>query len=255
MPAASARVVHFAYDTLPRVLVAESPDAPEVQLRIPFRIESFASDEVRIVSWRFLVQVDGVPWTVPSGARRVTREVVELLRRQTRRRGQFHFDRVPPYLDMADRMETGVQYLEGTVPAVPRGARVDYRLEVTLRRDQQPPFTVSSRAYSTYATRPAFGPDDIARIHIPEPGRALQAWVLYRRREPDFEHVRLDVVSLEADPEAHRSRPDLADLAIELGGQGGRPARPGAAGAAHGEHRRGLGDDLGTGRRGTGRRR
>ena len=59
---------------------------------------------------------------MPSGARRVTREVVELLRRQMqRRRGQFHFDRVPPYLDMAERMETGVQYLEGAVPAS-RGA-------------------------------------------------------------------------------------------------------------------------------------
>ena len=114
------------------------PDPATVELRMPFRIETPPSDQLRIVSWRFLVQVDGEPWTVPSSARRITREVVDLLRRQMRDRGQFQFDRVPPYLDMADRMEPGVQYLEGTVPGVPRGARVEYRLEVTLRRDQQP---------------------------------------------------------------------------------------------------------------------
>ena len=174
MPAAGARVVHFTYDTLPRVLVPPQPDPATVDLRIPFRIETIPSDQVRIVSWRFLVQVDGTPWTVPSSARRITREVVDLLRRQVSVRGQFHFDRVPPYLDMADQMEAGVQYLEGSVPAVPRGARVDYRLEVTLRRDRQE-FTVHSRPCSVYATCPAFGADDIARIHIPEPGRALQA--------------------------------------------------------------------------------
>ena len=219
MPAASARVVHFAYDTLPRVLAPGQPDPERVDLRMPFRIESFPSDRLRVVSWRFLVQVDGRPWTVPSSARRITREVVDLLRRQVSDRGQFHFDRVPPYLDMADRMAPGVQYLEGSVPGVPRGARVDYRLEVTLGREQQPAFTISSRSYSTYATCPVFGRDDITRIHIPEPGRALAAWALYRRREPGFEHVRVDVVSLEADPEARSTRPDLADLVLVLGGR------------------------------------
>jgi hypothetical protein len=219
MPAASARVVHFAYDTLPRVLTPGQPNPERVDLRMPFRIESFPSEQLRVVSWRFLVQVDGRPWTVPSSARRITREVVDLLRRQVSDRGQFHFDRVPPYLDMADRMEPGVQYLEGSVPGVPRGARVDYRLEVTLGRDLQPAFTISSRSYSTYATCPVFGRDDITRIHIPEPGRALAAWALYRRREPGFEHVRLDVVSLEADPEARSARPDLADLVLVLGGR------------------------------------
>lgn len=217
MPAAGARVVHFAYDTLPRVLDAGQPDAETVELRVPFRIESFPSEQLRIASWRFLVQVNGAPWTVPSSARRITREVVDLTRRQMRRGGQFHFDRVPPYLDMADRMGPGVQYLEGTVPAVPRGARVEYRLEVELQRDLAEPCTVSSRPYTTYAAAPAFDADDIVRVHIPEPGRALQAWALYRRREPGVEHVRLDVVSLEADPDAARPQPELVDLALVLG--------------------------------------
>jgi hypothetical protein len=214
-----ARVVHFAYDTLPRVLAPTPTEPHRVDLRAPFRIETFPSDRLRVTSWRFLVQVDGRPWTVESSARRVTREVVDLLRRQMRRHGQFHFDRVPPYLDMVDRMEPGVQYLEGSVPRVPLGARVEYRLEVTLARDGQAPFTVSSRTCATYATRPLFGPDDIARIHIPDVGQALQAWALYRRHEGGFTHVRLDVVSLEADPEARHARPDLAELVVELAGR------------------------------------
>ena len=217
MPAAGARVVHFAYDTLPRVLTDTRSEATTVELRVPFRIETFAADQLRIVSWRFLVQVNGIPWTVPSGARRITRETVELSRRQMRDHGQFRFDRLPPYLDMADRMDPGVQYLEGAVPDVPRGARVEYRLEVSLQRDQQPPFRVSSRSYTTYATDPGFGADDIVRVHIPEPGRALQAWALYRRRESGFEHLRLDVVSLAADPEAHHGPAELAELTIRLG--------------------------------------
>src|SRR5262245_15517397 len=111
MPAGTSRVVHFAYDTLPRVLAGAGPDPTTVELRIPFRIEAPAPDRLRIASWRFLVRVDDKPWTVPSSARRITREVVDLLRRQMRERGQFRFDRVPPYLDMADRMGPGVQYL------------------------------------------------------------------------------------------------------------------------------------------------
>ena len=219
MAGGSARVVHFAYDVLPRVLPGDGPDPATVQLRIPFRIETPPQDGLRIVSWRFVVRVDGRSWTVPSSARRITREVVDLLRRQMRERGQFRFDRVPPYLDMADRMEPGVQYLEGTVPEVPRGAHVEYQLDVMLRKEQQEPFTISSRTYTTVAGDPDFGPDDIVRVHIPEPGRALQAWALYRRREPGFEHVRLDVVSLEADPEAGQHRPELTDLVLVLGGR------------------------------------
>jgi hypothetical protein len=214
MSGVAPRVVHFRYDTLPRVTAVA--DSTAVDLRVPFRIETDPADELRVISWRLRAEVDGQPWTVQARAHRVTPELVALLGRQMQQSGQFRFDRIPPYLDMADRMGPGVEYLEGVVPAVAEGASVSYALEVTLRHGQDAPIDVRSRTYTTYALRPAFDRDDIRRIHIPAPGDALHAWALYHRRAAGFDHVRVDTVALEADPESGNPRPDLVDLTVTV---------------------------------------
>jgi hypothetical protein len=215
VPAAEPRVVHFSYDTLPRVVPA--PGTTALELRVPFRIDTDPGAGLRVISWRLEADVDGEPWTVPSGAHRVTESLCRLLQRRMQRQGQFRFDRVPPYLDMLDRMRPGVEYLEGAIPGVEPGRCVGYRLEVTLRHGQDEPIVVRSRGYSCYAVNPDLGREDIRRIHIPAPGGALRAFALYHRREGGFDHLRVDVVSLEADPESGGPQPELVDLVVTAG--------------------------------------
>jgi hypothetical protein len=58
---------------------------------------------------------------------------------------------------------------------------------------------------------PGFTRDEIRRIFIPQPGAALDGWVLYHRRTPDRDEIRVDVVDLFA----HRH--DRPDLAVQIG--------------------------------------
>jgi hypothetical protein len=217
MPPGDPHVVHFSYDTLPRVLPV--PGSTAVELRLPFRIDTAPGAGLRVISWRMVADVDGRPWTVWARAHRVTESLCRLLERRMQRNGEYDFDRAPPYLDMAARMGDGVEYLEGVVPGVAPGASVSYALEVTLRRGQDEPIPVRSHSFTVLAVRPGFDRADIRRIHIPAPGDALHAFALYHRREAGFDHLRVDVVALEADPESGSDRPDLVDLVITAAGR------------------------------------
>ena len=186
----------------------------------------------------------GCWWTSTAGRARSSpgrtgspSEVVDLLRRQMQDRGQFHFDRVPPYLDMADRMGSrACSTWRACVPDVPRGAGGRATgCEVTLRRG-----AAASRSRS--ASRTYTDVRDAARASARttssastsrHPARVARLGALPPAHGSGFDHVRLDVVALEADPEAaDPRRPELVDLVVDLGGRRGRPARPGAARAA-----------------------
>ena len=78
MAGVDPRLVHFHYDTLPRVV--GSPGSATVELRVPFRIETDPAAGLRVISWRLIADVDGRPWTVRSRAHRITEALCALLR-------------------------------------------------------------------------------------------------------------------------------------------------------------------------------
>ncbi len=206
------RVIHGTFDTQPRVIAGSGPAPSTVDLLVPFRIEADAA--LRIVSWQLEATADG-ELRIDTPTRRITTELVEELGGRTGGPGQFAFDQVPPYLDMAARMGAGVAYLEGCVAGLPDGAEVTYRLTVTLRHDQDDPVTVRSTACTTYAVRPEFGRGDIVAAHIPGPFHAMEAWVLYHCRTAALDLFRVDVAALEDDPSS--ARPELLDLVVRIG--------------------------------------
>ena len=202
----TARIVHFTPDAYPRV-VAGPADSSTVDVLLPFRVET-DEPNVPVVAWRLEVAVDGRSWSPRTRMRRIRQGFGDWMRGQMRSQGQFRFEHLPYYAGLDDALTRGhTQYLEARLPAVPAGARVEYTLEVTLAHDQQ----VRSAACTTVAVAPDFTRDDIHRIFIPQPGAALDAWVLYHRRTPDRDEIRVDVVDLFA----HRS--DRPDLALQVG--------------------------------------
>jgi hypothetical protein len=208
----AARIVHFAFDTLPRLVTG--PAGVTRDLMVPFRIETDDPD-VRVVAWHLDVDVDGRSWSTRSRTRRLRHGFADGLREQMKRQGRFHFEQLPYYVGLDERGDDRrAHYLEGRVPRLRDGAQVTYSLEVTLRRGQDAPTVLQSPTYSTYAVHPSFDRDDITRIFIREPGAALDAWVLYHRRDGGFDHVRIDVVDLEPDGHPVSER---ADLVVEIG--------------------------------------
>lgn len=196
----NAGIVHFAPDAYPRVLAGP---AGVLDVLLPFRIEGHAP----IVAYRLQVEVDGRPWSTRARMRHIREGFADWMRHQMRGQGQFRFEHLPYYAGLDDALRSGAQYLEARLPAVPAGARITYSLEVTSSPGEQ----VTSATYTTVAVAPDFTRDDIRRIFIPHPGAALDAWVLYHRRTPDRDEIRVDVVDLFA----HRQ--DRPDLAVQIG--------------------------------------
>jgi hypothetical protein len=125
-----------------------------------------------------------------------------------RTQGQFRFEHLPYYVGLDAALGDGhTQYLEARLPAVPAGAQIEYALSVTFAEGTE----VHSADYTTVAVTPGFTREDIRRIHIPQPGAALDGWVLYHRRTGDRDEIRVDVVDLFA----HRQ--DRPDLALQVG--------------------------------------
>jgi hypothetical protein len=214
--ASDGSVVHYHFDTLPR-LVPSAPSIPsEWELVVPFRIDLGAAGgaeaELRLISWRLHAEVDDTPWATRT--RRVTAGYISGLRRQSQRDGMFDFERLPPYLGMEAGIAAGAEYVEGRVLRLAAGSHVRYWLEVTLQRGEDgEPIVQQSREYSLYAVRPVFVRDDIRRIFLADVNQPLDAWVLYHQRSGGFDHVRIDVVDLEA----QRPARGLLDLVVTLG--------------------------------------
>jgi hypothetical protein len=208
----AARIVHVTSDTYPRVVpVPTDPDSLDVLL--PFRIETDET-HVPILSWRLDVDVDGRSWSSRVRMRRIREGFADWMRGQMQRLGQFQFEHLPYYVGLDDAIRTGrTQYLEARLPAVRAGASVRYTLEVELGGGEE----VRSGTFSTWAVAPTFEHDHVRRIHIPTPGRALDAWVLYHRRTDERDEIRVDVVDLLAEPHDGAPRPDRPDLVLEVG--------------------------------------
>ncbi|WP_433271067.1 hypothetical protein ACQPZF_11475 [Actinosynnema sp. CS-041913] len=202
----SPRIVHFAPGAYPRV-VAGPAGSSTLDVLLPFRIDT-DEPNVPIASWRLEVRVDGRSWSPRARVRRIRDGFADWMRGQMQTQGQFRFEHLPYYVGLDDALRSRhTQYLEARLPAVPVGAHVRYALEVTLSHGRE----ARSATYATFAVAPDFTRDDIRRIFIPHPGAALDAWVLYHRRTPDREEIRVDVVDLFA----HRS--DRPDLAMQIG--------------------------------------
>ncbi|GAA5118503.1 hypothetical protein [Pseudonocardia adelaidensis] len=200
----NAGIVHFTPDAYPRLLAG-----PEgvLDVLLPFRIETHVPN-APIAAYRLQVEVDGRPWSTRARMRHIREGFADWLRHQMRTQGRFRFEHLPYYVGLDEALRTGrTQYLEARLPAVPAGARITYSLEVTFSQGEQ----VRSATYRTVAVAPGFTRDDIRRIFIPQPGAALDAWVLYHRRTPERDEIRVDVVDLFA----HRQ--DRPDLAVRIG--------------------------------------
>ncbi|MEJ3653018.1 hypothetical protein WEH80_08540 [Actinomycetes bacterium KLBMP 9759] len=195
--AGDPRLVHVTFDTFPRVTAGRTPDATTVWA--PFRIETGTAT---LLSGQLVATVDGRSWSARTRTRRIRPEYVDGLRKRQEQVGMFDFTALPPYLEMADRMGAGVDHLEGRVPDVPVGARVSYVLEATLRSPDGVVSEIRSPEYSLHAVRPEFTEADIRRTHIPAPGDATNAWVLFHQRDDRFDHVRVDVVGLRPEHDA-----------------------------------------------------
>jgi hypothetical protein len=202
----NAGIVHFSPDAYPRV-VAGPTGSSTLDVLLPFRIDT-DEPQVPIVAYRLQVEVDGQSWSHRVRVRRIRTGFADWMRGQMRTQGQFRFEHLPYYAGLDDALRGGrTQYLEARLPAVPAGAQVTYSLEVTLPHDRE----ARSATYSTVAVAPDFTRDDIRRIFIPQPGEALDGWVLYHRRTLDRDEIRVDVVDLFA----HRQ--DRPDLAVQVG--------------------------------------
>ncbi|TQM38162.1 hypothetical protein [Pseudonocardia cypriaca] len=196
----SAGIVHFTPDAYPRVVAGP---AGALDVLLPFRIDT-DEPNVPIVAYRLRAEVDGRSWTPRARMRHIREGFANWMRHQMRTHGQFRFEHMPYYVGLDDRLRGGhSQYLEARLPAVPAGARITYSLEVTTPHGE-----LHSADHTTVAVAPDFTREDIRRIFIPQPGGALDAWVLYHRRTPERDEIRVDVVDLFA----HRQdgRPDLA---------------------------------------------
>lgn len=189
----SPSLVHFAFDTFPRVTPGRI--ASERTVWAPFRVET---NRHTLLSGRLVVTVDGRSWSARTRTRRVLPEFVDGIRRRQERDGMFDFTALPPYLEMLDRMGNGVEYLEGQVSGVPAGARVSYALEATFGTPDGAEIEIRSPEYSLRAVRPEFTEADVRRTYIPAPGENLNAWALMHQRDDRFDHVRIDVISLSA---------------------------------------------------------
>jgi hypothetical protein len=209
-------VVHFEFDTLPR-LVPSAPSIPsEWELVVPFRVDLDAAADpgtgLRVISWRMHAEVDRTPWATRT--RRITAGYISGLRRQSQRDGMFDFEHLPPYLGMEAGLAGGATFIEGRVLRLAAGSQVRYWLEVTLQRGEDgEPIIQRSREYTLYAVRPVFGRDDIRRIFLPDVNEPLEAWVLYHQRSGGFDHLRIDVVDLAGQPPAR----GLVDLVCTIG--------------------------------------
>jgi len=200
------RIVHFAPDSYPRV-VAGPTDPGLLDVLLPFRVETHQR-HLPVVSYRLHAEVEGRPWAHRARVRRIREGFADWMRGQMRAQGQFRFDHLPYYVGLDEALASGhAHYLEARLPAVPAGARVEYALEVDLAGGA----TACSARYATVAVAPGFTRDDIRRVHIPHPGAALDAWVLYHRHAGDRDEIRIDVVDLFA----HRG--DRPDLAVRVG--------------------------------------
>lgn len=202
----SSGIVHFTPDAYPRVLAGPA-GSDTLDVLLPFRI---VTDErgVPIVAYRLQVEVDGRSWSPRARMRHIREGFADWMRRQMRTQGQFRFEHLPYYAGLDGALHGGhTQYLEARLPAVPAGAQITYSLEVTFSHGEP----VSSATYTTVAVAPDFTRDDIRRIYIPEPGGALDAWVLYHRRTADRDEIRVDVVDLFA------HRPEGPDLVLQIG--------------------------------------
>ncbi|WP_232666759.1 hypothetical protein [Pseudonocardia sp. TRM90224] len=199
--AGDPRLVHFTFDTFPRVTPGRTP--VETTVRAPFRIETGTST---LLSGQLVATVDGRSWSARTRTRRIRPEYVEGLRKRQEQVGMFDFTALPPYVEMADRMGHGVEYLEGQIPGVPAGARVSYFLEATLRGPDGVEVEIGSPEYSLHAVRPEFTEADIRRTHISAPDDASNAWVLFHQRDDRFDHVRIDVVGLRPEEGDHHER-------------------------------------------------
>jgi hypothetical protein len=200
----NAGIVHFTRDAYPRV-VARADGSLDVLL--PFRIET---DEpgARIVAHRLQVEVDGRSWSTRARMRHIRKGFADWMRHQMRTQGQFRFEHLPYYVGLDAALGDGrTQYLEARLPAVPAGAQIRYTLSVTFAHGPE----IHSATCTTVAVAPGFTREDIRRIFIPEPGAALDGWVLYHRRAGDRDEIRVDVVDLFA----HRH--DRPDLALQIG--------------------------------------
>jgi hypothetical protein len=202
----NAGIVHFAPDAYPRV-VAGPAGSGTLDVLLPFRINT-DEDDVAIVAHRLRVEVDGRSWASRARMRHIPVGFTDWMRHQMRTQGQFRFEHLPYYVGLDHELQTKrTHYLEARLPAVPAGARITYSLEVTPARGGE----LRSADYTTVAVAPDFTRDDVRRIYIPQPGAALDAWVLYHRRTPDRDEIRVDVVDLFA------HRPDRPDLAVQVG--------------------------------------
>lgn len=200
----NAGIVHFTPDAYPRVVAGP---AGSLDVLLPFRIEN-SERGARIVTHRLQVEVDGRSWSTRARMRHIRKGFANWMRHHMRTHGQFRFEHLPYYVGLDNALDCGhTQYLEARLPAVPAGAQIRYTLSVTFAQGPE----VHSAAYTTVAVAPDFTRDDIQRIFIPQPGGALDAWVLYHRRTPDRDEIRVDVVDLFA----HRQ--DRPDLALQIG--------------------------------------
>jgi hypothetical protein len=199
----TAGIVHFTPDAYPRVVAGP---AGTLDVLLPFRVETDEPD-TPIVAYLLRAEVDGRSWAPRVRMRHIREGFADWMRHQMRSQGLFRFEHLPYYVGLDDALHGGrTQYLEARLPAVPAGAQVTYSLEVTL-----PDAELRSPGYTTVAVAPDFTRDDIRRIFIPQPGAALDGWVLYHRRVDDRDEIRVDVVDLFA----HRQ--DRPDLAVQIG--------------------------------------
>jgi hypothetical protein len=197
-------IVHFTPDAYPRVLAGPA-GSDTVDVLLPFRIDT-DEPNVPIVAYRLQVEVNGRSWSPRARMRHIREGFADWMRHQMRTQSQFRFEHLPYYVGLDEALRSGrTHYLEARLPAVPAGAQIRYALEVTVDRE------VRSATYTTVAVAPGFTRDDIRRIFIPEPGAALEAWVLYHRRTPDRDEIRVDVVDLFA------HHPDRPDLVVQVG--------------------------------------
>jgi hypothetical protein len=189
-------LVHFTFDTFPRV--GPGRVAGERTVWAPFRVDTGGHT---LLSGHLVASVDGRSWSARTRTRRVRPEFVDGLRKRQERAGMFDFTALPPYLEMLDRMGSGVEYLEGQLSGVPEGAQVSYAMEATLRTPDGDEIEIRSPVYSLRAVQPAFTEAHVRRTYIPVPGDAPNAWVLMHRRDDRFDHVRIDVLGLRTDPD------------------------------------------------------
>jgi hypothetical protein len=206
-------IVHFETDTLPRV-VPGSAGSATLDLLLPFRVE-VGDPGVAVVGRRIEVEVDGRSWASATRTRRLPAGMADTLRHRMARTGAFSFDHLPHYAGLHDGDITAgrVVYLEARVPRLRPGARVRYKLTATLRQGLGATFDVATPTFTTHAVDTRFTAEEIRRISTPGAFHADHAWVLYHRRAPGGDQIRVDVVDLSSAGTA----PERAPLLLQVG--------------------------------------